>query len=87
MRIRRGLVFWGLLLIPLGGIPLLARAGVLPSDVISDAWRLWPLVLVAFGILLLVGRTRASLAATVIVATSQELRSGASPARMETTLS
>ena len=68
MRIRRGLVFWGLLLIPLGGIPLLARAGVLPSDVISDAWRLWPLVLVAFGILLLVGRTRASLAATVIVA-------------------
>jgi hypothetical protein len=68
MRVRRGLVFWGLLLIPLGGIPLLARAGVLPSDVISEAWRLWPLVLVAFGLLLLVGRTRASLAATVIVA-------------------
>jgi hypothetical protein len=68
MRVRRGLVFWGLLLIPLGGIPLLARAGVLPSDVIADAWRLWPLVLVAFGVLLLVGRTRASLAATVLVA-------------------
>ncbi len=68
MRVRRGLVFWGLLLLPLGGIPLLARAGVLPSEVISDAWRLWPLVLVAFGLLLLVGRTRASLAATVIVA-------------------
>ena len=68
MRLRRGLVFWGLLLIPLGGIPLLARSGVLPADLIADAWRLWPLVLVAFGILLVVGRTRASLAATAIVA-------------------
>jgi hypothetical protein len=68
MRLRRGLVFWGLLLIPLGGIPLLARAGVVPTDLIVDAWRLWPLVLVAFGLLLVVGRTRASLAATAIVA-------------------
>lgn len=68
MRLRRGLVFWGLLLIPLGGIPLLARAGVVPTDLIADAWRLWPLVLVAFGLLLVVGRTRASLAATAIVA-------------------
>jgi hypothetical protein len=68
MRLRRGLVFWGLLLIPLGGIPLLARAGVLPADVIADAWRLWPLVLVAVGLLLVIGRTRASIAATAIVA-------------------
>jgi hypothetical protein len=68
MRLRRSLVFWGLLLIPLGGIPLLARAGVLPADVTADAWRLWPLVLVAVGLLLVIGRTRASIAATAIVA-------------------
>ena len=29
MRIRRGPLFWGLLLIPLGAIPLLVRAGTL----------------------------------------------------------
>lgn len=68
MRLRRGLVFWGLFLIPLGAIPLLARAGVLPTDLITDAWRLWPLLLVGVGLLLLFGRTRASLAATALVA-------------------
>ena len=68
MRLRRGLVFWGLFLIPLGAIPLLARAGVLPTNVIADAWRLWPLLLIGVGLLLLVGRTRASIAATAIVA-------------------
>ncbi|HET7029574.1 MAG TPA: hypothetical protein VFI34_03610 [Candidatus Limnocylindrales bacterium] len=68
MRLRRGLVFWGLFLIPLGGIPLLARAGFLPTDVIADAWRLWPLLLIGFGLMLLVGRTRASIAATAVVA-------------------
>lgn len=68
MRLRRGPVFWGLLLIPLGGIPLLARAGIVPTDLIADAWRLWPLLLIGIGLVLLVGRTRASIAATAVVA-------------------
>lgn len=68
MRIRRGLLFWGLFLIPLGGIPLLARAGSIDPAAFADAWRLWPLVLVAIGLTLLLGRYRAGLIGVVAVA-------------------
>jgi hypothetical protein len=68
MRIRRGLLFWGCLLLPLGAIPLLVRAGAIDVNQIADAWRLWPILLIAIGLAILVGRSRASLAATVAVA-------------------
>ena len=68
MRIRRGLLFGGLVLIPLGGIPLLVRAGVIDEDVLANAWQLWPLILVGLGLALLLGRSRAGLAGTVVVA-------------------
>jgi hypothetical protein len=68
MRIRRGLLFWGLLLIPLGAIPLFVRAGALDSNAFADAWRLWPLILVGIGLAILVGRGRAGLVATVVLA-------------------
>ncbi len=68
MRIRRGLLFWGLFLIPLGGIPLLARAGTIDPAVFADAWRLWPLVLVVIGLTLLLGRYRAGLIGVIAVA-------------------
>jgi hypothetical protein len=44
MRIRPGLLFWGIFFLLLGGIPLLVRAGVLDANVLADAWRLWPLL-------------------------------------------
>jgi hypothetical protein len=68
MRIRRSLLFWGLLLIPLGAIPLLARAGIIDTAAFVDAWRLWPLILVVVGLAILLGNRRAGLAATVILA-------------------
>lgn len=68
MRIRRGLLFWGLFLIPLGGIPLLARVGTIDPAVFVDAWRLWPLVLVVIGLTLLLGRYRAGLIGVITVA-------------------
>ena len=68
MRIRSGLLFWGLVLIPLGAIPLLVRANALDSASFFDAWRLWPLVLVGLGLALLVRRGRAGLVAIVITA-------------------
>jgi hypothetical protein len=68
MRIHRGLLFWGLFLIPLGAIPLLARAGALDLAIAGQAWRFWPLILVAIGLAILVGRTRASLAAVAVLA-------------------
>jgi hypothetical protein len=68
MRIRRGPLFWGLLLIPLGAIPLLERAGIIDAAAFVDAWRFWPLILVGVGLAILLGNRRAGLAATVTLA-------------------
>jgi hypothetical protein len=68
MRIRRGPLFWALLLIPLGAIPLLARAGFIDTAAFVDAWRLWPLILVGVGLAIVLGNRRAGLAATVTLA-------------------
>jgi hypothetical protein len=68
MRVRRGLLFWGFFLIPLGALPLLVRAGALDGNRLVDAWRLWPLILVGVGLALLVGRTRAAVVGTMVIA-------------------
>jgi Domain of unknown function (DUF5668) len=68
MRIRRGLLFAGLFLIPLGGITLLVRAGTIPADAFDDIWRLWPLILIGFGVALLLGRSRAASVGTAVAA-------------------
>jgi len=68
MRVRRGLLFWGLFLIPLGGITLLVRAGVLDAERLTDAWRLWPLILVGIGLAIVLGRSRTAVVGTAVVA-------------------
>ncbi|HEX5824732.1 MAG TPA: hypothetical protein VFY18_09775 [Candidatus Limnocylindrales bacterium] len=68
MRVRRGLLFWGLFLIPLGALPLLVRAGALDGNRLVDAWRLWPLILVGVGLAILVGRTRVAIVGTMAIA-------------------
>jgi hypothetical protein len=68
MRVRRGLLFWGLFLIPLGGVTLLVRAGVLNVDQLREAWRLWPLILIGIGLAIVVGRSRTAALGTAIVA-------------------
>jgi len=68
VRVRRGLLFWGLFFIPLGGVPLLVRAGLIDANVVADAWRLWPLLLVALGLTLILGRGRAGALGTVVAA-------------------
>lgn len=68
MRIRRGLLFWGLVLVPLGAIPLLTRVGILDPDMLREAWRLWPLVLVGIGIAMVLGRGHAGLLGTSVAA-------------------
>jgi len=68
MRIRPGLLFWGIFFLLLGAIPLLVRAGVLDANVLADAWRLWPLLLVALGVSLILGRTSAGLLGTALAA-------------------
>ena len=66
MRIRRGLLFSGLFLIPVGGLTLLVRGGYLDAEALRDAWRLWPLVLVGLGLAILLGRTRGAALGTAI---------------------
>jgi Domain of unknown function (DUF5668) len=66
MRIRRGLLFWGLFLIPVGALTLLVRGGYLDGEAVRDAWRLWPLVLVGIGLAILLGLTRGAAVGTAI---------------------
>jgi hypothetical protein len=68
VRVRRGLLFWGLFFIPLGAVPLLVRAGALDPDVVANAWRLWPLLLVALGLTLILSRSRAGVLGTIVAA-------------------
>lgn len=68
MHLRRGPLFWGLLLICLGAIPLLVRGGYIDAARFAEAWRLWPLILVAIGLSVLLGRGRAGLVGTVVLA-------------------
>lgn len=68
MRIRPALLFWGIFFLLLGGLPLLVRAGALDPNALADAWRLWPLLLVALGLSLILGRTRAGLLGTAVAA-------------------
>lgn len=76
MRIRRGLLFWGFFLIPLGALPLLVRAGVLDATTFAQGWRLWPLILVAIGVAIVVGRTRVAALGTAGVALVLGLAAG-----------
>jgi hypothetical protein len=68
MHVRRGPLFWGLLLTCLGAIPLLVRGGYLDAARFAEAWRLWPLLLVAIGLSVLLGRGRGGLVGTVVLA-------------------
>jgi hypothetical protein len=68
MRIRRGLLFAGLFLIPVGAMTLLVRAGTIDADAFADIWRFWPLILIGFGIAILLGRSRVASVGTAIAA-------------------
>ncbi len=68
MRINRGLLFWGLGLITAGAIALAIQQGILDRDTMAGAWRLWPLILVAIGISLIVARTPAAPLGTAVAA-------------------
>ncbi len=66
MRPRRGHLFWGITLVLLGGVPLVVRAGLIPAESLSEAWRLWPVALIAAGVVLILFR-RADATLAVVV--------------------
>ena len=57
MRLDRRFLNWGLFFIVLGGVPLAVQQGWLDEEVARRAWQLWPLLIVAAGIGLLLRRT------------------------------
>ena len=57
MHLDRRLLGWGLFFILVGGIPLAIRAGVLDEALIADWPRLWPLLLIGWGVGLLLRNT------------------------------
>ncbi len=68
MNYHRGLLFWGLALITGGAVALAAQQGYIDRDIINEAWRLWPLILVAIGLSILLARTPAAIVGTVVAA-------------------
>jgi hypothetical protein len=57
MHIDRRLLGWGLFFILVGGIPLAVRANVLERELVGQWPLLWPLLLIAWGVGLLLRRT------------------------------
>jgi hypothetical protein len=68
MRIKRGLLFWGIVLIAIGGVLVAADLGGIDTATLADALRLWPLAVIAVGAGIVLRRTRAGLPTLVAAA-------------------
>lgn len=66
MRVDRGYLFWGIFFVLLGAIPLVDREGWIDVGGLGDAVRLWPLVIIGIGVVILFSRSRLALLATVV---------------------
>jgi hypothetical protein len=77
MHINRGLLFWGLALITAGLVALGAMQGVVDRSALTDAWRLWPVVLIAIGLAIVLSRSPFAAVGTVIAALVVGIAGGA----------
>lgn len=68
MTVNRRLVFWGLALVSGGVVALAAQLGYVDRNALAGAWRLWPLVLVAIGLSIILARTGLALVGTIAAA-------------------
>jgi hypothetical protein len=68
MKLNRGRLNWGVFFIVLGAVPLAYRQGAVSLSTLSDAWRLWPLVLVGIGLKIVLSRTPAYFVGGLVVA-------------------
>lgn len=77
MHINRGLLFWGLALITAGAVALGVQQGIIDRNLLVDAWRLWPLILVAIGLGIILARTPFAPLGTVVAALVVGIGAGA----------
>jgi hypothetical protein len=68
MHLNRGLLFWGLALVTAGATALLVQQGIVDRNFVADAWRLWPVILIAIGLSIVLARTPFSVLGTVLAA-------------------
>jgi hypothetical protein len=76
MRMRRGLLNWGIFLVCLGLVPLAVQLGLISMDVAAEIVRLWPLILIGIGIGLLLRFTRFDVLGVVVSASTSGLLIG-----------
>src|SRR6185436_19271840 len=68
MRVNRRFLFWGVLLVAIGGVLVAADLGAIDTSILADVIRLWPLAIIAIGVSVVLRRTRFSLPATLVAA-------------------
>jgi hypothetical protein len=68
MRVNRRLLYWGVVLLAIGGVLVAADLTAVDTATLTDLVRLWPLAIVAIGLSLVLGRTRVELPAMLVAA-------------------
>jgi hypothetical protein len=77
MRVNRRFLYWGVVLIAIGGVLVVADLTAVDTTTLTDLIRLWPLAIVAIGVSLLARRTRLALPALLAAALIPGLVMGA----------
>jgi Putative adhesin len=68
MRVDRGRLNWGIFLIVVGAVPLAYHQGAISASALTEAWRLWPLIIVGLGLAFVLSRTPAYFVGGAVVA-------------------
>jgi len=68
MTINRRLLHWGLFFVTTGAVVLAVTAGLVTADGIATAFRLWPVLVIALGVGVLLRRTRLNAAGGIVLA-------------------
>lgn len=68
MRIDSRFLNWGLFFAVMGAVPLAVQQGLISRDIAARAWQLWPLLIVAAGVGLLLRRTSLEFLGGLVVA-------------------